>query len=309
MNVISARLCGLALLLAVTASASGCSELRGRRRIREGNQLYRDGHYAEAIASYEQAEQLIPGFWLLWLNKGLACRQLMIPGAHTPENERAVNCALEAFSTLRRLRPADARADTLYVQTLFDADRFGTLTAMYQKRLKTNPSDLAAVNGLIQVYTRWNRMEEALQWYQRRATLEPRDAEAQYAVGVFIWNQLFQRGGGPEMASFDPRPDPNAPPPPRRGKGKQPPAPTKVPPAPSLGDITGGARIKLAELGIAYLERAVALRPKYREAMTYLNLLHRQKSFAYFAEPEKWQASVDAADRWRREAEALAAHP
>jgi len=311
----SARLRGLFLASVVTAS--GCSELRGRHEAREGNKLYRDGRYADALALYEQAQRRIPGLWLLWLNKGVTCRQLMIPGAHTPENERAVTCALEAFQKVRALHPADQRAEGLYVQTLFDADRFETLTAMYQAQLRVNPTDLSAVNGLIQVYTRWNRTEEALYWYQQRASLEPKNAEAQYAVGVFIWNQLFQKGGGAEMAGFDPRPDPNLPVPPvqrKRRKGKRAaaaaaPAPTKVPPAFGPGDITGEARERLADAGIARLQKALVLRPRYREALTFLNLLYRQKSFAYFSTPDKWQAAVDAAERWRREAETLARSP
>ena len=36
--------------------------------------------------------------------------------------------------------------------------------------------------------------------------------------------------------------------------------------------------------------------------MSYLNLLYRQKSFAYFAEPAKWQAAVDRANAWQERA-------
>ena len=48
------------------------------------------------------------------------------------------------------------------------------------------------MSGLIQVYTRRNRLEEALRWYQQRAALAANDAEAQYAVGVFVWQELFR---------------------------------------------------------------------------------------------------------------------
>ena len=124
---------------ALVLLASGCTELRGRRRVREGNRLYREGRYQEAVAVYEQAESLIPNFWLLWLNKGLTCRQLMIPGSRQSTNQQATNCALNAFEKLRQLRPADQRGDSLYVQTLFDGDRFQTLADLYQARLRTNP--------------------------------------------------------------------------------------------------------------------------------------------------------------------------
>jgi tetratricopeptide (TPR) repeat protein len=301
-------------LVGLVCSSAGCSELRGRRKVREGNQLYREGRYAEAVQSYQTAARFIPGFWLLWLNEGLTCRQMMVPGARTPDNDRAVACALTAFSNLKRLRPNDPRAEQLYVQTLFDADRFEELAALYQQRLRAQPNDPASINGLIQVYTRWNRPEQALAYYERRAALEPRDAEAQYAVGVFVWNQLFQRGGGPDMAAFDPRPDPEEAAVAAGKKGKQgkngkngnnAAKPQKVPPPPGLGDIMGSARARLADVGIDYLQRALALRPRYPEAMTYLNLLYRQKSFAFFAEPDKWQACIDEAERWRREAESL----
>jgi hypothetical protein len=50
----------------------------------------------------------------------------------------------------------------------------------------------------------------------------------------------------------------------------------------------------------------VALQPKYREAMAYLALLHRQKAIAFFAEPDKWQATIDAAEKWSRAAAQVA---
>jgi tetratricopeptide (TPR) repeat protein len=269
----------------------------------------------------------VPHLPQLWLGKGLACRQMMSPGAKTPENERAVTCALAAFDHLRQLGKGDARGESLYIQTLFDADRFETLASLYKARLGQDPADVGAVNGLIQTYSRWNHLDEALAAYQKRAELKPTDAEAQYAVGVYVWQQLFQRGGGPDKASFDPRPDPNAPavqaaaePAPSKAKGKKkraqkggtkrgkknapPPLVAKQPPSFGLGDIFGAQRIALADLGMKYLERALALRPKYREALIYMNLLLRQKSLAYFANPAEWQACIDAAEKWRAKAEA-----
>lgn len=305
---IAARLLTVTVAWALLAGA-GCGELRGRRNIREGNRLYREGRYADAVAAYTAAEGLVPDLPHLWLNKGIACRQLMVPGAQTPENERAVACAIDAFDHLRKIKPSDPRGEQLYLQTLFDADRFEALVAFYRQRLTRNPSDLAAVNGLVQVFSRWNRMEEALEWYRRRAALEPADAEAHYAVGVFIWQELFKKGGGPEKAAFDPRVQAAAVPKGKRSRRAKAAVARPTPPAFGLGDITGGQRAALADLGIAYLEKALALRPKYREAMVYLNLLHRQKSFAYLEDPVRWQAAIDAAERWRRQVEAETSPP
>ena len=323
------------LLIVAAVTAGGCTELRGRRRIREGTRLYRDGNYGAARDAFASAAELVPQIPQAWLGEALSCRQLMTPGATTAANEKAVDCALAALTEMRNRWPKDERGETLYVQTLFDADRFQALVGLYQERLKKDPSDLAAVNGEIQTYTRWNHLEEALAAYQKKAALLPNDAEAQYAVGVFIWQQLFQRGGGPDKASFDPRPDPNAPDAPdakkekgqgkkkkgKHGKGKHkgsapepaatpgapPEEPHKPPPLFSVGDITGSQRAALADLGVKYLQRALALRPQYREAMVYLNLLLRQKAMAYFTRPSLWQASIDEAEKWRLKVEAMTA--
>jgi hypothetical protein len=159
-------------------------------------------------------------------------------------------------------------------------------------------------------------MEEALAAYRRRAEMRPDDAEAQYAVGVYIWQQLYRLGGGPDKASFDPRPDPNAALAAAKAaklqkkrakkhkKGVEPPPPAKQLPVFDVNDIVDSRRIALVELGIVYLERALALRPNYREAMAYVNLLWRQKSIAYFSAPAEWQACIDEAEKWRAKAEA-----
>jgi tetratricopeptide (TPR) repeat protein len=302
----------LLMVLLLSTGAPACGELRGRRRIREGNRLYREGQYASALAEYQRAEALVPQLPLLWLNKGLTCRQLMVPGAKDARSERAVDCAVAAFARFKEVAPHDLRGEQLEVQTLFDADRFETLAARYHERLKVMPEDLAAINGLIQVCTRWNRPEEALGWYQRRASLLPNDAEVHHAVGVYVWQQLFQRGGGPDKTAHDPRPGAavEPPPPPTRkgGRGRRP-APAVAPPAPvfAIGDITGQTRLAMADVGIKHLERAIALRPHHRETMVYLGLVLRQRAVALWAQPAAWQAVVDAAERWRRRAAGEAA--
>jgi tetratricopeptide (TPR) repeat protein len=276
-----------ALLLLIAASI-GCSEVRGRRRVQKANQLFRDGQYQEAVAMFREAEQFVPDFWVLWINLGYTCRQMLIPGAKTAENAVAAQCALDAFQRLQRLKPGDPRGPALYEQTLFETDQYETLARMYTQRIEKNAGDEEALNGLIQVYSKWpDHLDDAITWHRKKADLKASDAEAQYAVGVFIWHQLFSKGGGADKATFDPRPDPN--------QKTQ----VKTPPPTSPGEITGPRRIELADLGIRYLERALEQRSKYHEAMAYLNLLYRQKSYAYWDEPDQWQRCVDKATEWR----------
>jgi tetratricopeptide (TPR) repeat protein len=304
-------------------AAAGCSDVRGRKLIQDANELYKHGRYLEAVAVYDEAEKLVPNLPALWLNKGYTCRQLIAPGAKDPESRRAVACALASFKRLGELRPNDARADQLTIQTMFDAEDLGGLETIFLERNRNAPDDVDVVRGLQQVYYKWGKWPQALNWSKRAAALRPKDAEAQYGVGTFIWQILSSKGGGAEMAAHDPRPRLPPPPdedeiaeapPPVKGKvaaGKSkrtqapPPPPVPVaPPAPSTApnDITGALRVELADEGIKYLHRALQLRPRYPDAMTYVGLLYRQKSFAYFADVPQWQAAVDTSNEWQKRA-------
>jgi tetratricopeptide (TPR) repeat protein len=274
---------------------TGCSELRARHHARAGNGHYLNGDYAGAVREYELAEQAYPeGLHVVELNKGLACRQQMTPGGKGPEHERAVDCALSSFQRMKELRPTDARGEQLYVQTLFDADRFDTLIAMYEAQLAQNPTDMAAINSLINVHSRAEHWAEALKWSMKRADLSPDDADAQYTVGVMIFNRLFQKGGA-DKGNYDPRPDPNA----------DPKAPPKMPPPFSMGDLMGAERVRVADLGIRYISKALEIRPNYREAMGFMSLLYRQRAFAFLDKPAEWELCVNTAEEWRGKANSL----
>ena len=288
----------------------GCTEVRGRKQIQEANELYKRGRYQDAVAAFEAAEALVPNLPTLWLNKGYTCRQLIAPGGRDPSSRRAADCALAAFRRLAELSPGDARAEQLTVQTWFDTDDFATLEKTFLERNRRAPDDYDVVHGLQEVYYKWGKWPQALEWSTRAAKLRPNDAQAQYGVGTFIWQVLASHGGGPDMAAYDPRPQPapeGGPAPPRKAKHRGgPDEPAVVPPPPPPGaapdDITGKPGVELADKAIAHLEKAVALRPHYGDAMTYLALVWRQKSFGLFADPAAWQQAVDRANDWQKRA-------
>jgi tetratricopeptide (TPR) repeat protein len=282
------RFFGLCVVVVSALASTGCNEVRGRRKIQEGNRLFREGEYKLAIQKFTEAEALLPNFYVLWLNKGFTCRQILIPGAKTPENAAAADCALASFKRLQELRPQDPKGELYYFQTLFDADRFEELSNTYMARYQKNPRDIDTINGLIQVYTKWQKMDDALEWYIKKAEIQANDAESQYAVGFYIWQQLMQKGGGPDKQTFDPRPDPNKP------------RLIKVPPPFNMGDIVSQQRVDLADKGIEYMQKSVAIKPKYWESMVYANLLYRQKAIAFLDAPEEWQKTIDKALEWQR---------
>lgn len=316
----AARLLALVTLAATVAGTAGCRQVRGRKILQDANELYKKGRYVEAITLFERAETLVPDLPVLWLNKGYTCRQLIAensdlgpatgprPPATDPVNPRLPEstrrfaaCALDAFSRLKQTAPDDARADQLYVQTLFDANDLGALETLFLAQARAaerrGAIDLEAAAGLQQVYFKQGNWARALSWARKAADARPGDADAQYRQGAFLWQLLSSHGGGPDMTAFDPRAGARATGP---ASGPNAAGAAKQPPLAAPEDISGALRIDLADEGIRYLERAIALRPHHVEAMIYLNLLYRQKSFAFFAEPDQWQAAVDKANEWQR---------
>ena len=279
---------------ALAVLAGGCTQVRGRKRIQEANELYRRGKYTEAVALYEEAARLVPSLPTLWLNEGYTCRQLIAPGGKDAESRRAAACALRAFRRLAELAPHDPRAAELTLATWSDIGDYPAIESTFLERNQRDPNDVDVVRGLQDVYYRWGKWPEALKWSKRAAALRPDDAEAQYGVGTFVWQILSARGGGSEMASYDPWPH-------SLPDSDGPPAVRPSPPF-ALNDVTGALRVELADQGIAYLGKALARRPRYPEAMTYLGLLWRQKSFGLYADPIAWQGAVDEADTWQQKA-------
>jgi tetratricopeptide (TPR) repeat protein len=272
-----------AALVAVASLASlgGCAELRGRKKIQDGNAAYKVGDFTLAIVRFNEAAAFVPEMPLLWLNRGYACREMIVPGAPATRNRPAALCALESFKRLRELAPDDPRGDRLYVQTLLDVGEYRTIERTFSLRHERNPNDLDVVLVMEQVFSKMGRWREALNFYRKAAALRPQDAEAQYAVGTFVWQTLQARGGGAPFAEYDPRPRPDRLPSPRPASGRD--------------DIVGSERLALAREGIRYLDRALELRHRYPEALTYMGLLYRQESFALFDDADAWQRAVSQA--------------
>ena len=191
------------------ADALGCSEVRGRKRDPGGERavqaraLPRGGRHVRGGggAGPEPADAVA--------EQGLhlpAADRARRPRSREPARRRLRAGGVPAART--SWRPSDPRAEQLTVQTWFDTDDFATLEKTFLERDRARPNDYDVVHGLQEVYYKWGKWPQALEWSTRAAALRPNDAEAQYGVGTFIWQVLAARGGGPDMAAYDPRPRP-----------------------------------------------------------------------------------------------------
>jgi len=130
-------------------------------------------------------------------------------------------------------------------------------TQTFENVLKREPSNSSAIAGLASIYQNTNQFDKAREFYIKNTELDPMNPVPYYAVGSVDWIIVFNK---------------NNPPP-------------------------EDEQSKLIEEGLASLDKALALNPEYEDAMTYKNLLYREKARLSKDEQEKTQL-IAQADEW-----------
>lgn len=145
-------LCAL-LSLSCWAAAEEC-----REALSPGVQLYKQGHYQEAAASFESVAVLHSSCENAWLYLATSYAQQYIPGAEQLENTRLAERSIRA----------------------------------YGKVLELNPKNIGSIKGIAYLLLQMKRFEDAKQYYQKAANEDPNDPETPYSIGVIDWTIAYQ---------------------------------------------------------------------------------------------------------------------
>ncbi len=156
---------------------------------------------------------------------------------------------------------------------------------IFQEVLNKDPTDVNSLKQIAGIYFSIKKYDDAKTWQKKVLAVDPKDAEAAYTVGVIDWT-LAHLNALKELATANVNDD---------GEGNVK-APKKV-----LQTISEENAPFVAE-GLEYLNQAVADRPNYDDAMTYLNLMYRRKADVDFANPSEVKADVAAAKDWTTKA-------
>jgi tetratricopeptide (TPR) repeat protein len=229
----------------VCGLAVGCKEVGARHDIQEGNKLYYDGKYDNAIARYNEALSVQPDLAIGWFNLGLSHLALFAPGLKTPDNERHANGAIEALQKYLALEPKDMQARDYLLSTYIDSGHYEGAIKYFEVKLEKDPNDIEAVAQLAQINQQAGKYDEAIKWHKRRAeivTTTDLKADSWYSIGVLDWRRLYQH---PEVAGVE--------------------------------------RLRIADEGIGWLQKADEVRKNHSPTLSYLNLLYRERSTAHDA--------------------------
>ncbi len=237
---------GLALLL-LLAGTTGCAKLKARDQLVKGVQEFKAGHYEQAIDRFQESIRLDPTYPNAHTYLATAYSYQVQPNNNTPQNLAIAQKALDGFNEVLQSKPDDV-----------DSWR-----------------QLASIDRNIMNFDK-SRQDEL-----KVIQLDPKDAEANYAIGVIDFQKADKNST--ELMKGNKITDD------LQGNAKLP---------PKLCSQLAQENAALLNSSLQYLNKSVDLNPSYDDAMQYLNLDWRRKADIECGNEAARKADIAKADDW-----------
>jgi tetratricopeptide (TPR) repeat protein len=251
------------LLLCSAVLPSGCNKLKSKQEIKKGNDYFKAAQYQTALAAYQEALRLDPNEKKLHKNIGLAYMGMYQPGSKHPKDLEYAAKAIEHLRAYAEAYPNDRKTREFLVSLYLSTERFDDAIAFYQGLVQENPNDTKAMQSIAQMYFKKGEVDKAVEWLKRRLNAET-TPEAKAEVYYFIGVQAWDR-------SYN------------------------------FPDIDPVQRAHVVDEGLDALNKALQIKPDYFEALSYVNLLYREKA-KIETDPVKQQEYTDTANRYLQQA-------
>ena len=240
------------LVLSIVASiaiGTGCGSFKERVFLKKGNELYTAQKYEEAIKQYDELLKINPKSWDGNYLIAVSYLALYHPGSEHPKDKEFAEKGLAAFErTLALDAPSpDVREKTekFYLSFLDSTGDKDKAIAYLEKQLAGRPNDLALINQIATLYQKKGDFTKALEYFEKRANMDSSNKETWYTLGVNCWARSYHGSKDKTVSQEE--------------------------------------REAVVDRGIKALDKALSIDPNYFEALSYINLLYREKSQALSA--------------------------
>jgi len=262
---------GLVLAVAVLCAASACTlgtSFKIKMLLKEGNTLYTAQKYEDAILRYDKILELDPTNWDANYLKAVSYLALYHPGSEHPKDKEYAEKGIAAFEKTLSLNPPSAEVKTkterYYLSFLDSSGDNAKAIAYLEKQLESRPNDLALILQIATLYQKKGEYLQALDYFEKRANMDPQNKEAWYTLGVNCWARSYHGGS---MVSQE-------------------------------------EREQVVDRGIDAFNKALAIDGNYFDALSYINLIYREKAKALAAVGKNMEAgqAYAKADEYQKRA-------
>lgn len=156
-------------LAAFVILGASCAKLKSRDEMNRGVQAYKNAKYVDAVNHFKSAVELDPTNQNAQLYLATSYMTQWVPGADSPENNRAQKAATREFMKVLEKDPQNKIALASLASMSYSQAGFGT------------PEQKAAA------------LDEAKKWNLKRVEVDPNDAEAYYSLGVIAWAEAYPK--------------------------------------------------------------------------------------------------------------------
>jgi tetratricopeptide (TPR) repeat protein len=219
-----------------------CDSLDKRMALKKANEMYKAQRYEEAITEYKKILAKDPNDWDANYLTAVSYLALYHPGSTHEKDVMYSDEAIKHFEKLMTLTAPSADAKTkargYYLGILDAAQKPEKAVAFLEGELQKDPGNTSLMSQIALLYQKSGDFPNALKYFQKAADLNPTKKEAWYTVGVACWARSYH--GGIMVSQED--------------------------------------REAAVDTGIKAMDKALALDSDYFDALSYINLLYREKA-------------------------------
>jgi tetratricopeptide (TPR) repeat protein len=255
------RAAAAAFIILAVTALAGCDKIKSKQEIKKGNEFLKAGQYQSALAAYEEAMRLDPGETKLNKHIGIAYMGLYQPGSKYPKDLEYAQKAIDHLKLYAAAYPEDAKVREYLISMYLNAERFDDAIDFYKNEMLKR---------------------------------DPKDSKAMQSLAMLYFKQgdfdngvywlkkrLEVEGNNPEIYYLI---------------GVQ-----AWDRSYNFPDLDPALRAKIVDEGMEALNKAVELKPDYFEAISYINLLYREKA-KMETDPAKKQEDTDLANKYLQQA-------
>lgn len=223
----------------------------------------------------------------------LKSRDQLNQGVHAFQNAQYQE-AVEHFKTAVELDPAFPTARlylaTAYMQQYVPGSDVPENKQMataahdeFMKVLDQDPKNTTALASVASLYLNQKMWDDAQQWYEKLVSVDSNNADAYYSLGFIAWSKWYP-------AYTNARLD--------MGLKQDDPGPFKDK---KVKEELKAKWLPVINSGLQDLDKTLQINPEYEDAMSYENLLIRERADLLDSK-EEYDAAVKTADGWMQKA-------